>query len=83
MQIPQFRRVLHVVGIDFRVFLFHVSGVVTVLVDENGPPVMVESFPQKGLLGEPEYKEIAWGGAFSEDIRDLLELRIVLFVVVG
>lgn len=57
--------VLDVVGVDFRVLLLDVGGVVAVLVDEDGPAVVVQRLPQKGLVGEPENQEIAWGRAFS------------------
>lgn len=76
MQLAQFRRVLHIVCIDLWVFLFHVGGVVAVLIDEHGPAVMVEGFPEKGLWGEAKYEEVAWRRALSEDIGDLLELRV-------
>ena len=39
-------------------FLFNESGVVAILVDENGTAVVVEGFPEKGFLSEAEDEEI-------------------------
>ena len=57
-------------------FLFHIGGVVPVLVNENGPAVVVEGFPEKGLVGEAEHEEVARGRALPKHVGDLLQLRV-------
>ena len=68
--------VLHVVGVNFGVFFFDEGSVVSILVDEDSAAVVVEGFPEKGLLGEAEDEEITWSGAFSEDVGDGLEIGV-------
>lgn len=48
-------RVLDVVGVDLGMLLLDVCGVVAVLVDEDGPAVVVEGFPEEGLVSEAKY----------------------------
>lgn len=51
--------VLNIVRLDIRMFLFDLRYVEFALVEEDGPAVAVQSFPEKGLVGQPEYQEVA------------------------
>lgn len=57
-------------------FLFKEGGIVAILIDENGAAVVVEGFPEKGLLGQSEDEEITWSGAFSKDVGNGFELGV-------
>lgn len=67
---------MHVVGLNLRVLLLEVGGVVAVLVDEDGAAVGVEGLPEEGLVGEAEDEEVARVGALAEGVGDLLDVGI-------
>lgn len=62
--------VLHVVRLYVGVFLFELGDVELALVQEDGPAVAVQSFPQQGLVGQPENKEVAGRRAAPENAGD-------------
>lgn len=49
---------------------FHVGGVVTILVDEDGTAVVVEGFPEKCFGSKAEHEEVTRGGAVADRVGD-------------
>lgn len=55
-------------------FFLYIRGVVAVFIDEDGSAVVVQGFPEKGLVGEAEDEEVARGRALSENIGDRFDV---------
>lgn len=53
---------------------FEICGVVAVFVDEDGSAIVVQGFPEEGLLGEAKDEEIAGCGALSEHVGDWFDI---------
>ena len=63
-------RVLHIVRLYIWVFLFELGDVELALIKEDGAAVAVQSFPEQGLVGQPEYQEVARRWAAPEHAGD-------------